>query len=158
MGQSSIGRKDITREPARISPPAVNVSRKCRFERARPRLQGAVVGLGAPEKSTGERFHVPRHADIADAFLPKSDVERMKDGIGKVLGDFRRGRFHAAEPAQGKHRVQSKRLEAAIQAVLDSVLGEEDGMAGRRHDLAAKPVDQVSIGGAPEEAEDHLFR
>jgi len=54
--------------------------------------------------------------------------------------------------------MQCHRLEPAFQAVVDAILREQDRIAGRRHDLAGKPVDQLPIGGAPEEPEYHVPR
>ena len=51
--------------------------------------------------------------------------------------------------------MQCHRLEAAFQTILDAILREQDRIAGRRHDLAGKPVDQFPIGGAPEAPENH---
>ena len=66
------------------------------------------------------------------------------------LGHFGRRRFHTIEVAQDKRRMQGEHLETAFQTVLDAILREKHGIAGRRHDLATKPVDQVTIGRAPE--------
>ena len=55
-----------------------------------------------------------------------------------------------------KRGVQSECLETALQTVLDAILREKHGIAGRRHDLATKPVDQVPIGRPPEEPENHV--